>query len=80
MEAFAKRFLGNGEETEENDSNMAAKDKVERLEKTNQGITAINSIMYHSLGLYEEAENMTNVRKWEKIWQMLEGEKKYDKC
>ena len=58
VEAFAKRFLGNDEKKEEKDSDIDAKDKVDRLEKTNQGITAIKSIMYHSLGLYEEVEDM----------------------
>ena len=37
IEAFAKRFLGNDEKKEDKDLDAEAKDKIERLEKTNQG-------------------------------------------
>ena len=78
VEAFAKRCLGNDEKKEEKDSDIDAKDKVERLEKTNQGITAIKSIMYPSHGLYEEVEDMITKMVGIKAKKMLESEKEID--
>ena len=79
VEVLAKRFLGNHDEEEEEDSTkMAVKDKVERIEKTNQGITDIKRIMCHSLRLYEGVEDMITKMVGAKAKQMLESKEKID--
>ena len=82
IEAFAKRLSADDEMNKESNLDANAKDKMEILEKTNQGISAIKKIMFYSLALYEEVEGVITklVGPREKIMSESEREEDLSKC